>query len=143
MSSANKQQKNISTYNDPEQAFLVLGGMLFPLPHNVFTIGRNLSNDLVLNDPTISRFHAEIHYTNNQYILIDKNSSSGTFLNNKRIDQSALFAGDIIQISHTPIMFMFKGASITAKSMKNTGQLKSPDLQIKSEESATEDQTEE
>lgn len=108
----------------PEQAFLVLGGMIFPLNENVFTIGRNLNNNLVLNDPTVSRFHAEIHYADSQFTLIDKNSSSGTFLNNKRITQSPLFAGDIIQIAHTPIMFMFKGASITSKSTKHTGQLK-------------------
>jgi pSer/pThr/pTyr-binding forkhead associated (FHA) protein len=107
-----------------EQAFLVLGGMIFPLEDEVFTIGRNLNNNLVLNDPTVSRFHAEIHYSDSQFLLIDKNSSSGTFLNNKRITQSTLFAGDIIQISHTPIMFMFKGASITQKSTKLTGQLK-------------------
>ena len=139
MSSEFKPQNNISTSNNPDQAFLVLGGMLFPLPQNVFKIGRNLSNDLVLNDPTISRFHAEIHYMNNQYILIDKNSSSGTFLNNKRIEESALFAGDIIQVAHTPIMFMFKGASITAKSMKNTGQLKSPDIKITIEKATSDD----
>ena len=109
-----------------ERAFLVLGGMIFPLEEKVFTIGRNLENHLVINDPTVSRFHAEIHYSDCQYLLVDKNSSSGTFLNNKRVSESALFAGDIIQISHTPIMFMFKGASITQKSTKNTGQLKQP-----------------
>lgn len=119
----NKESNKKET--DPlEQAFLVLGGMIFPLEDEVFTIGRNLDNHLVLNDPTVSRFHAEIHYTDSQFLLIDKNSSSGTFLNNKRITQSTLFAGDIIQISHTPIMFMFKGASITQKSTKLTGQLK-------------------
>lgn len=121
-------EDNLGTNNKqsqpPEQAFLVLGGMIFPLESEVFTIGRNLNNNLVLNDPTVSRFHAEIHYADSQFLLIDKNSSSGTFLNNKRITQSPLFAGDIIQISHTPIMFMFKGASITSKSTKLTGQLK-------------------
>lgn len=120
----NPKSDRTSSSDQLEQAFLVLSGMIFPLPAKVFKIGRNLSNDLVLNDPTVSRYHAEIHYKNNQYILVDKNSSSGTFVNNKRIIQGTLFAGDIIQISHTPIMFMFKGASLTAKSMKNTGQLK-------------------
>lgn len=120
--STNDKQSNLS-----EQAFLVLGGMIFPLQDKVFTIGRNLNNNLVLNDPTVSRFHAEIHYADSQYLLIDKNSSTGTFLNNKRVSETALFAGDIIQISHTPIMFMFKGASITTKSTKHTGQLNFPE----------------
>jgi pSer/pThr/pTyr-binding forkhead associated (FHA) protein len=109
------------------EAFLVLGGMIFPIESRVFTIGRNLENDLVLNDPTVSRFHAEIRYNDSQFLLVDKNSSSGTFLNNNKITVSQLFAGDILQISHTPIMFMFKGASILDGSGKHTRQLKNFD----------------
>ena len=133
MGSNNNLIENDNQPNFSEQAFLVLGGMIFPLEHSVFSIGRNLTNNLVLNDPTVSRFHAEIHYIDSQYLLIDKNSSSGTFLNNKRISESPLFAGDIIQISHTPIMFMFKGASITHKATKNTGQLKNSEGSKKDE----------
>ena len=109
----------------PEEAFLVVGGMIFPLDKPVFTIGRSLKNDLVLNDPTVSRFHAEIHYKDSRFLLVDKNSSTGTFLNNQKVQISPLFAGDILQISHTPIMFMFKGASLLDRSDRKTGNLKS------------------
>ncbi|MEJ2485074.1 MAG: FHA domain-containing protein [Anaerolineales bacterium] len=111
----------------PEEAFLVLGGMIFPIESKVFTIGRNLDNNLVLNDPTVSRFHAEIRYIDSQFLLVDINSSSGTFLNNKKISIGQLFAGDIIQISHTPIMFMYKGASLMDGSQKHTRNLKNFD----------------
>jgi len=107
----------------PEEAFLVLGGMIFPIESKIFSIGRNLENDLVLNDPTVSRFHAEIRYNESQFLLVDKNSSTGTFLNNKKITISQLFAGDILQIAHTPIMFMVKGASILNGSQKLTKNL--------------------
>ncbi len=106
-----------------EEAFLVLSGMIFPIETRVFSIGRNLDNDLVLNDPTVSRFHAEIRYIDSQFLLVDKNSSSGTYLNNQRITVSQLFAGDILQVSHTPILFMFKGASIVDGAGKHTGKL--------------------
>ena len=106
-----------------EEAFLVLAGMIFPIESLVFSIGRNLDNDLVLNDPTVSRFHAEIRYVDSQFLLVDLNSSSGTYLNNQRITVSQLFAGDIVQISHTPILFMFKGASIVDGAGKHTGKL--------------------
>ena len=109
----------------PEEAFLVVGGMIFPLDKPVFTIGRSLKNDLVLNDPTVSRFHAEIHYKDSRFLLVDKNSSTGTFLNNQKVQISPLFAGDILQISPTPIMFMFKGASLLDRSDRKTGNLKS------------------
>ena len=90
----------------PERAFLVVNGMVFPLDKSVIRIGRNLENDLVLNHPTVSRFHAEIQYRERQFILVDKNSSSGTFLNNKKITQYQLFAGDIILFAKVPVMFM-------------------------------------
>lgn len=107
-----------------EEAFLVVGGMIFPLDKPVFKIGRSLDNDLVLNDPTVSRYHAEIQYQQSRFLLIDKKSSTGVFLNNKKADVSPLFAGDIIQISHTPIMFMFKGASLTDRADQQTSNLR-------------------
>ena len=107
-----------------EEAFLVVGGMIFPLDKSVFRIGRSLDNDLVLNDPTVSRYHAEIQFQQSRFLLVDKNSSTGVFLNNKKIDISPLFAGDIIQISHTPIMFMFKGASLTDRADQTTSNLR-------------------
>jgi len=107
----------------PEEAFLVLGGMIFPIESSIFSIGRNLENDLVLNDPTVSRFHAEIRYVDDQFVIVDTNSSSGTFLNNKKITINKLVSGDIIQISHKPIMFILKGSPIFDEGRKNTGEL--------------------
>lgn len=107
-----------------EDAFLILKGMVYPINKKVFKIGRHLDNDLVLNDPTVSRFHAEIHYSESQFILVDQYSSAGTYLNYQKIIKQTLFAGDIIQISNNPIMFMYKGASMLDKSRKNTGLLK-------------------
>lgn len=107
-----------------EEAFLVVGGMIFPLDKPVFRIGRSLDNDLVLNDPSVSRYHAEIQYQNSRFLLVDKNSSTGTFLNNTKADISPLFAGDILQISHTPIMFMYKGASLTDSADQRTSNLR-------------------
>ena len=107
----------------PEKAFLVVNGMVFPLDKQVVRIGRNLENDLVLNHPTVSRFHAEIHYEEHQFFLIDKNSSSGTFLNNKKITKFQLFAGDIILIAKVPVMFMNEGASLVNTSDQRTSRL--------------------
>jgi pSer/pThr/pTyr-binding forkhead associated (FHA) protein len=107
----------------PEKAFLVVNGMVFPLDKPVVKIGRNLENDLVLNHPTVSRFHAEIRYEERQFILVDMNSSSGTFLNNKKISRFQLFAGDIILFAKVPVMFMNEGASLIDTSDRRTGRL--------------------
>jgi pSer/pThr/pTyr-binding forkhead associated (FHA) protein len=117
----------LNTSNDdprlPERAFLVVNGMVFPLDKPVIRVGRNLENDLVLNHPTVSRFHAEIQYRERQFILVDKNSSSGTFLNNKKITQYQLFAGDIILFAKVPVMFMNEGASLLDRAEQRTGRL--------------------
>lgn len=130
VNSDNQPIQSSSSSNDehvPEEAYLVLGGMIFPIEGNIFTIGRNPENDLVLNDPRISRFHAEVRYLDHHYLLVDTNSNSGTFLNNQRITISQLLSGDIIQISHTPIMFMLSNTSEFEKLKKQTWNLNNPD----------------
>ena len=48
-------------------------------------IGRSSSNDVVINDPTVSAHHAVLTETASGYILKDLNSSNGTFVNGKKI----------------------------------------------------------
>lgn len=122
-SNQEKKQNTPEELSISERAFLVVNGTVFPLDKHVIRIGRNLENDLVLNHPTVSRFHAEIQFQENQFILVDKNSSSGTFLNNKKIAENQLFAGDIILFAKVPVMFMNEGASLMDNSDKRTGRL--------------------
>lgn len=112
----------------PGGAYLVFNAQLFPISKLVTKIGRKLDNDLVLQDTTISRNHAEIHFTENQFILKDLNSSGGTFLNNRKINEGILFSGDIILLARIPVMFMFEGASLKSQSQITTGPLRSEDL---------------
>ncbi|MBX7222048.1 MAG: FHA domain-containing protein [Blastocatellia bacterium] len=61
----------------------------------VFTIGRGGDNDLQILDPQISRRHAEIQRTpQGEYLLRDRGSTSGTFVNNTRIGEYLLRPGD-------------------------------------------------
>ncbi len=48
-------------------------------------IGRKADNDIVLADPTISRYHAELSFENGQYWLTDLESINGTYLNGDRV----------------------------------------------------------
>jgi ABC transport system ATP-binding/permease protein len=45
------------------------------------TIGRDSSNDIVINAPSVSRFHAQIERAGQRYRLRDLRSSNGTFVN--------------------------------------------------------------
>ena len=107
----------------PEKAYLVVNARLFHLDKEIITIGRNIENDLVLNDPAVSRFHAEIRYEDSQFLLIDLGSSGGTFLNNQKVTRGVLFSGDIIVFSKLPVMFMCEGASIKKYSSERTEHL--------------------
>lgn len=55
------------------------------LNEEVTTIGRGISNRLVLGDTMVSRCHAQVVMSNDTYWLTDLNSSNGTFLNDKPI----------------------------------------------------------
>jgi pSer/pThr/pTyr-binding forkhead associated (FHA) protein len=51
-------------------------------------IGRSLDNDIVLEDPTVSRKHAVLKvFDNNSIFLNDLDSSNGTFINSERITE--------------------------------------------------------
>jgi HD-GYP domain-containing protein (c-di-GMP phosphodiesterase class II) len=63
----------------------------------VFRIGRLEENDLVLDNPYISRFHAQIVADNSTYLLDDLDSTSGSFVNDERIERRPLREGDQIR----------------------------------------------
>jgi len=76
------------------KAFIVMNAQVFPIKKVVTTIGRKLSNDFVIQDSQVSRFHAEIRYEEEYFILRDLGSTSGTFVNNVQVRETQLFSGD-------------------------------------------------
>jgi S1-C subfamily serine protease len=60
-------------------------------------IGRESSIcEIVLENPKVSRLHAEVVAIDGQVLLIDRNSSNGTYVNDHKIDRRFLQDGDII-----------------------------------------------
>jgi ABC transport system ATP-binding/permease protein len=73
---------------------------------DVLNIGRDPTNDLVINHPSSSRFHSQIKLEQGSYTLYDLNSTNGTFLNGEIISGShALQVGDTIRIGPTQLVF--------------------------------------
>jgi serine protease Do len=52
--------------------------------------------EIVLENPKISRLHAEVVSVDGRVLLIDRNSSNGTYVNDRKIDKRYLEDGDII-----------------------------------------------
>ncbi|MCS7311739.1 MAG: SpoIIE family protein phosphatase [Acidobacteria bacterium] len=68
----------------------------------VITLGRSTHNDLCLEDPLISRLHAEVREEGGAYWLVDMGSKNGTFLNGERIQAPVrIQAGDVIQMGRS------------------------------------------
>jgi serine phosphatase RsbU (regulator of sigma subunit) len=62
-----------------------------------FTIGRKPDNDLVLNDPLVSRQHATITLEAGDYWLVDLSSKHGTFANGQRVARHRLQPNDRLE----------------------------------------------
>ena len=68
--------------------------------------------------------HYEYGGINDRYVIKDLNSTSGTFLNNKKVPNGVLYSGDIILLANIPIMFVDESTSISANAEEPTGKLR-------------------
>ncbi len=68
-------------------------------------IGSYPSCDLVLNDRTVSRCHAEIQFTDKGYLLVDLESTNGTFLEGRRIERAYLAPGASLKVGSSALSF--------------------------------------
>jgi FHA domain/FhaA, N-terminal domain len=90
----------------PLGAFLIVDGMrVYPLEVVVVNIGRREDNHLVIDDPRVSRLHAQLRIVRGQYVIFDLDSTGGTFVNGLRIHQYTLRAGDVISLAGVPLVF--------------------------------------
>ena len=67
---------------------------------NIFRIGRDQSNEIVIQDQTVSRNHGVITFEINGYVYFeDLNSSNGSFVNGSRIfGRVRLLETDILKV---------------------------------------------
>ena len=85
--------KLIST--EGEQTFELRSG-------GTLVVGRALSSDIPVLDPTISRRHAEVAWDASGVHVKDLGSSNGTFLNGVKIESAKLSPGDVITFGKVP-----------------------------------------
>ncbi len=90
----------------PENAFIIIEGVkVFPLHASVINIGRRMDNQLVIDDPRISRNHAQLRAIKGRFVLFDLNSTGGTFVNGQRASQTVLYPGDVISLAGVALIF--------------------------------------
>jgi len=90
----------------PSNAFLIINGkQVVSLNRSVINIGRRLDNHVVIDDPRVSRAHAQLRIVKERYVLFDLNSNGGTFVNGERTVQSVLYPGDVISLAGVTLIF--------------------------------------
>jgi pSer/pThr/pTyr-binding forkhead associated (FHA) protein len=71
----------------------------------VVRIGRGMSADVHIDDPTVSRRHALVVRRDGEIMLLDDRSMNGTWLNGERIREAPLSDGDVIQLGAVIVRF--------------------------------------
>ncbi|MBN2044046.1 MAG: DUF3662 domain-containing protein [Anaerolineales bacterium] len=95
-----------STFLPAPKAFFIVGGTkIFTIEEDIINIGRQMDNDLVINQPRISRKHAQVRQVKGRHMIFDLDSSGGTFVNNQRIKQIQLHPGDVISLAGIPLVY--------------------------------------
>ena len=84
-------------------------GIALTIDDDVTRLGRATDCEISLDDITVSRWHAEILRDGDDYRVRDAGSLNGTYVNNKRVDESALHQGDELQVGKFRMVFFHKG----------------------------------
>ena len=87
-------------------AFLIVGRRRHvALDRAVVSLGRSLKNDIVMEDPGVSRQHAQIRWRNGRFVIFDLGSRAGTMVNGQKVNEQELNSGDVIKLGGAAIIF--------------------------------------
>ncbi|HEV3070161.1 MAG TPA: DUF3662 and FHA domain-containing protein [Solirubrobacteraceae bacterium] len=88
------------------RAVLLVAGRRVLVPPPGAVLGRSRDCDIVLEDPGVSRRHAEIRPTEDDWVLADLGSTNGVRVNGRTLrGKHALQRGDRIELGHTELVF--------------------------------------
>ena len=106
-----EEERQVISQLNPDSAMLIIHrgpnrGERFLLNSPETTIGRSGENDVLLDDVTVSRKHANIRRAGERFELIDLGSLNGTYVNNNSIARATLNSGDEIQFGKFHMLFV-------------------------------------
>lgn len=90
--------------NNPQ--LLLDGEKPVPLRKSIVNIGRGRTNDIVIDDPYVSRQHIQLRLRFGVYTLFDTNSRTGTWVNDMPVREHTLKSGDVIRIGQTRLIYL-------------------------------------
>jgi pSer/pThr/pTyr-binding forkhead associated (FHA) protein len=72
-------------------------------PGSVKTVGRAPRADFILEAALVSRLHCRLEAESEALLVVDLDSTNGTFVNDKRVDQARLSSGDRLRIGRVEL----------------------------------------
>jgi FHA domain-containing protein/zinc ribbon protein len=81
-------------------------GETFPLEGDEVEIGRSPDAAVFLDDVTVSRTHAILSKEDAGYVIEDKGSLNGTYVNRRRVEKATLEDGDEVQIGKYRLTYL-------------------------------------
>ena len=94
-----------------EKAMIIIArgpqkGSRFLITTEGVSIGRSADSAVFLDDVTVSRSHARIEKSGNNFVLKDAGSLNGTYINNLSVTEHSLVSGDEFQIGKFHLLFI-------------------------------------
>jgi pSer/pThr/pTyr-binding forkhead associated (FHA) protein len=80
--------------------------VLMPLAREVVRVGRSSANDIVLDDPSVSRRHALLARRNDVTFVLDDRSLNGVHVNGRRVSEAPLKDGDALLLGHVALRYV-------------------------------------
>ena len=77
----------------------------YPILRTTTRVGRDASNDVVIDNPGVSRFHASITFDGDRFVVNDAGSSNGIFVNGQASERHRLEDGDTIQLGKFNVVY--------------------------------------
>ena len=87
-------------------------GARFTLNNQLTRIGRNPESEILFDDITVSRSHAEITANEDGLIVRDLGSLNGTYVNRQIVEQSRLVHGDELQVGKFHMILFSKADNL-------------------------------
>jgi hypothetical protein len=90
----------------PGRPFLIVEGHRHVnLTKPLISIGRSLENDVIIEDPRVSRHHAQLRQRYGHYVLCDLDSTGGTEINGYPVEECVVHSGDVISFAGVRVIY--------------------------------------
>jgi hypothetical protein len=94
---------------------------IYDLNKGIITLGRDITNDIVINDPEVSRHHCRLTQGGGGFTIEDLGSTNGTFINGQRLTGARpLSHGDMVGLGET-VTLAYESAAAGAPASAGPG----------------------